>query len=78
MVVSQDKKVRDVTSFYIQEVGALLDLQTDAGILLGDLAKHIRPMINRLEHHIGIRNVLLEDIQQEYPGILKAVSKVSS
>ena len=32
-----------------------------------NLVLHLRPMINRLEHNMQIKNPLLENIKREYP-----------
>ncbi|MDT3983151.1 PRD domain-containing protein, partial [Staphylococcus ureilyticus] len=42
-----------------------------------DLMKHIKPMINRIENHILIKNTLLDQIKFEYSEIYSQTSAIS-
>lgn len=68
----------DVTNFYIDQVFHKLDVTTNNREgLLSDIIKHVKPMINRINHNILIKNHLLEEIEHEYGDILSAVEEVS-
>ncbi|OXS77415.1 BglG family transcription antiterminator [Domibacillus enclensis] len=71
--------VFEVTHFYISQVLQKLDVQTTGSEeILKDMIKHIQPMLNRINHHIQIKNHLLEEIEQEYGDILAAVIDAST
>lgn len=76
-------EARDVTLHLIDVFSALVDLPLSHDEQLYDgLIVHIRPLINRLNYRINIRNPLLDDIKNELPDIYQltvvAVEKVFS
>ncbi|MGX7351621.1 DNA-binding protein [Enterococcus canis] len=71
------QQVQEVTTRYIRRVGEKLEtVLSDRGLFV-NLAKHIKPLINRLEHNIQIKNHLLEQIKLEYTKIFLSVEEVS-
>jgi activator of the mannose operon, transcriptional antiterminator len=76
------EKVRSVTQYLIDEVTRDPHYQDiDRLELFSALAKHMKPLLNRLENGIKVRNNLLEQIKLEYPSLFdvvrKAVTKLS-
>lgn len=69
------KKEEQVTRFLIKNVLSGKQLSSiDPNALFSSLVKHIKPMLNRLENNITIKNSLLEQIKLEYPKLYSAVS----
>ncbi|MFT9008791.1 MAG: PRD domain-containing protein [Bifidobacterium sp.] len=68
--------VSDVTRYLIDCVNENSDY---AGLhsaeLFTNLAKHIRPLLNRLNNSISVSNNLLEQIRFEYPSLFDAVKE---
>lgn len=66
----KDKKAIDVTHFLIEQMGLRLNLKIshDSKLYL-NLYQHIKPMLNRLDNQITIKNGLLEQIKIEYSDI---------
>lgn len=72
-----DKTVANITHFYIDEMMLRLGVKIERSTLFYNLAKHIKPMINRLNHCISMKNNLLDQIKLEYNHIFEKVSEVS-
>lgn len=70
-------KVMQVTQFYLEEMSAQLKILTDNDQLLLELASHIKPMINRLENGIHVKNSLLDQIKMTYETIFGKIAQVS-
>lgn len=70
-------EVIKVTKLYIDEMGTKLGINIDSQSIFIDLANHIKPMLNRLEHKIRIKNNLLSQIKITYEEIFAGVTKVS-
>lgn len=70
--------VSEITNYYIQEMAHRLQIVIAGGTIFTDLANHIKPMINRLNHNIKVRNSLLNDIQLTYGDIYRNVKEVST
>lgn len=70
-------KVMQITHMYLNEMTARLnnDMNNETNFL--DLANHIKPMINRLENKIRIKNGLIEQIMITYPETFEQVTEVS-
>ncbi|MCI1903734.1 MAG: PRD domain-containing protein [Enterococcaceae bacterium] len=66
-----------VTEYYLVEMGKRLDLVIKSDSIFNDLANHIKPMLNRLENRIRVKNGLLEQIQITYEKIYQDVTEVS-
>ncbi|WP_440897927.1 BglG family transcription antiterminator [Amphibacillus sp. Q70] len=70
-------EVNQVTKVYIDEMSARLGINIENKSIFIDLANHIKPMLNRLEHKIRIKNSLLSQIKLTYEEIFSGVTKVS-
>ena len=70
-------KVMQVTQFYLEEMSAQLKILTDNDQLFLELASHIKPMINRLENSIHVKNSLLDQIKMTYETIFGKIAQVS-
>lgn len=70
-------KVVGITKVYIDEMSANLGIDITSESVFIDLANHIKPLLNRLEHKIRIKNSLLSQIQITYEQVFLDVTKVS-
>lgn len=66
--------VENVTTMYITEVMPRLPAKSK---LRNELMNHIKPMLNRIQHHIYIKNNLLPEIQFEYGEIFNKIATAS-
>ncbi|GMA07298.1 transcriptional regulator [Tetragenococcus halophilus subsp. flandriensis] len=71
------KQVSQITHTYIAEMSKKLGMNITDDLIFSNLANHIKPMMNRLEHKIRIKNGLLDEIKVSYKDILEKVSNVS-
>jgi activator of the mannose operon (transcriptional antiterminator) len=69
--------VDQVSQSYISMVSQKIHVPINGYSLHDELAGHIKPMINRLNNHIFIKNNFLADIKLEYQKIFSAVHAVS-
>lgn len=69
--------VIQVTEVYINEMSKRLGMNLENQSLFIDLANHIKPMLNRLEHKIRVKNSLLSQIKVTYEEIFFNVTNVS-
>ncbi|MFD2829126.1 BglG family transcription antiterminator [Corticicoccus populi] len=70
-------EVIKVTEKYISEMSIRLGIHIDTQSIFLDLANHIKPMLNRLEHNIRVNNSLLDQIKVTYEQIFLHVKEVS-
>ncbi|WP_207302274.1 BglG family transcription antiterminator [Gracilibacillus phocaeensis] len=70
-------EVIQVTKVYIEEMSSKLGIDIENQSIFMDLATHIKPMLNRLEHKIRIKNSLLSQIKITYEDIFMGVANVS-
>jgi activator of the mannose operon (transcriptional antiterminator) len=70
-------EVKDITHYYLEEVGKRLHIKITSETIFGDLENHIKPMLNRLKNKIRVKNSLLDQIQLTYETIFDYVSEVS-
>jgi len=70
-------EVIKVTKAYIEGMSINLGIDIDSQSIFTDLANHIKPMLNRLEHNIRIKNSLLSQIKISYEEVFLGVAKVS-
>ncbi|WP_035051090.1 BglG family transcription antiterminator [Carnobacterium pleistocenium] len=70
-------KVIQITKVYIEEMSIKLGIDIENQSIFIDLANHIKPMLNRLEHKIRIKNSLLNQIKVTYEEIFWDVTNVS-
>lgn len=71
-------KVREITRYLIGEVTAdpgYSGIECDE--LYSNLAKHMKPLLNRLTNGIKVKNNLLEQIRLEYPRLFDVVKQAS-
>ncbi|EPH98363.1 PRD domain protein [Enterococcus faecalis 13-SD-W-01] len=71
------QEVKNITSYYLEEVGKRLHIKITSETIFGDLESHIKPMLNRLKNKIRVKNSLLDQIQLTYETIFDYVSEVS-
>ncbi|MDL5039651.1 BglG family transcription antiterminator [Heyndrickxia coagulans] len=69
--------VIQVTQAYIEGMSTSLGISLDSQSIFIDLANHIKPMLNRLEHNIRIKNSLLSQIKVTYEEVYFGVTNVS-
>lgn len=70
-------EVVQVTEALINEASDYLDYSFKNQDLEQQLRKHVKPMINRIEHGLIVKNTLIEQIKIEYPIVFKAISEIS-
>ena len=69
--------VSNITNFFIDQFEKEYNLTIVKELIFNDLASHIKPMLNRLESNISIKNNLIEDIKLEYKGLFNIISKIA-
>lgn len=68
------EKPRLITNYLIDNVSEELSINKNNNQILFDkLIKHMKPLLNRLENNIKVKNILLEQIILEYPNLFKVV-----
>lgn len=72
-----EPNVIEITKLYIDEMSEKLGIDISKDSLFRDLANHVKPMLNRLNHNIKVRNRLLPEIKTTYSEIFAYVEKVS-
>lgn len=70
-------EVEEITQFYMDEVVEIAAIPIMKEQIFNKLARHIRPLLNRLTHGIHVKNNLLEQIKLEYSLLYRAVEEVS-
>ncbi|OTN86508.1 DNA-binding/PRD domain-containing protein [Enterococcus sp. 7E2_DIV0204] len=70
-------KVMKITHFYLDEMSAQLKILINNDTIFLELANHIKPMLNRLENGIRVKNSLLDQIKMTYEVIFKKITQVS-
>ncbi|WP_290446267.1 BglG family transcription antiterminator [Sporolactobacillus shoreicorticis] len=69
-------QVRAISHFYVEQVKAALGREINP-IVASDLANHIKPMLNRLQNGIIVKNALLKEIREEYGQLFELICVVS-
>lgn len=69
--------VVQVTKAYMEGMSTYLGIDIDSHSTFIDLAHHIKPMLNRLEHKIRVKNNLLSQIKVTYEEVYSGVTSVS-
>ncbi|MDN6640024.1 MAG: PRD domain-containing protein [Tetragenococcus sp.] len=72
------EQVTQITHTYIEKMSRKLGISITDDLIFSDLANHIKPMLNRLEHKIRIKNGLLDEIKVSYQEIFAKVVEVSN
>ncbi|WP_314293430.1 BglG family transcription antiterminator [Leptotrichia massiliensis] len=70
-------QVMQATQIYLDEMSERMNAAIKSDSIFLDLANHIKPLFNRLEHDIKVQNNLLEQIKIVYGEIFSKVSEVS-
>jgi activator of the mannose operon (transcriptional antiterminator) len=66
-----------ISTSFIEKMAIRLQRSFDDKELYTKLARHIKPMINRLHNGIEIKNNLLEQIKLEYPELFFATNEIA-
>ncbi|WEV69220.1 transcription antiterminator [Bifidobacterium sp. ESL0775] len=80
VAISQEMpdQVREVTRYLIDEVAKEPGYQDiDDDDLYSSLVKHMKPLLNRLQNGIKVKNNLLEQIKLEYPRLFDVVKNAT-
>ncbi|TSB44839.1 BglG family transcription antiterminator [Alkalicoccobacillus porphyridii] len=70
-------KVVEVTNAYIEGMSQYLGIEIESQSIFIDLANHIKPMLNRLDYNIRVKNSLLSQIKVTYGDVFTGVTHVS-
>ncbi|MGX7205250.1 BglG family transcription antiterminator [Enterococcus pingfangensis] len=70
-------KVAEITNVYLDGMSQRLNIPIKGDSIFLDLANHIKPMINRLNNGIHVKNSLLDQIKMTYEVIFTDVTQVS-
>lgn len=70
-------RVIDITTRYLTEMTTRLNFEEYTESIFLDLANHIKPLLNRLDHGIKVKNGLLDEIKISYPKVFQQVTEVS-
>ncbi|MDT2758889.1 BglG family transcription antiterminator [Enterococcus xiangfangensis] len=70
-------KVAEITNVYLDGMSQRLNIPIKGDSIFLDLANHIKPMINRLNNGIHVKNSLLDQIKMTYEVIFTDVTHVS-
>lgn len=71
-------RVDKVTRYYVKAINGLEHLNISYDSVKNDLANHIKPMLNRIDNHIYIKNNLLNEIKLEYGNLFRDIVRISS
>ncbi|ECL7896469.1 TPA: transcription antiterminator [Listeria innocua] len=69
--------VEEMTDFYINQVAAKIDMPINKKQLKIELLSHMKPMVNRMNHQINIKNNLLSDIKLEYGQLFEIIKETA-
>ncbi|WP_436884421.1 BglG family transcription antiterminator [Mammaliicoccus sciuri] len=69
--------VIDITNALIDGASQELNQSFKNIDLEQQLLKHIKPMLNRIEHGLNVRNALIEQIKIEYPHVFTVIRQIS-
>lgn len=70
--------VVEVTQAYVDGMSEYLGIDIESQSIFIDLANHIKPMLNRLDYKIRVKNGLLKQIKVTYEDVFKGVTDVSA
>lgn len=71
------KDVIDITNALIKGASHELNHSFKNADLEQQLLKHVKPMLNRIEHGLIVKNTLIGQIKIEYPLVFKVISNIS-
>ncbi|WP_270993194.1 BglG family transcription antiterminator [Listeria seeligeri] len=69
--------VEEMTDFYIDQVAAKINVPINKKQLKVELLSHMKPMVNRMNHQINIKNNLLSDIKLEYGNLFEIIKETA-
>lgn len=69
--------VEEMTDFYIDQVAAKINIPINKKQLKVELLSHMKPMVNRMNHQINIKNNLLSDIKLEYGNLFDIIKETA-
>ncbi|MBC1375247.1 BglG family transcription antiterminator [Listeria farberi] len=69
--------VEEMTDFYINQVAKKIAIPINKKQLKIELLSHIKPMVNRMNHQINIKNNLLSDIKLEYGQLFEIIKETA-
>lgn len=69
--------VEEMTDFYIDQVAAKIEMPINKKQLKIELLSHMKPMVNRMNHQINIKNNLLSDIKLEYGKLFQIIKETA-
>ncbi|TXJ82572.1 BglG family transcription antiterminator [Listeria innocua] len=69
--------VEEMTDFYINQVASKIDMPINKKQLKIELLSHMKPMVNRMNHQINIKNNLLSDIKLEYGQLFDIIKETA-
>ncbi|WP_048627339.1 BglG family transcription antiterminator [Listeria ivanovii] len=69
--------VEEMTDFYINQVAAKMNIPFNKKQLKIELLSHMKPMVNRMNHQINIKNNLLSDIKLEYGSLFEIMKETA-
>lgn len=69
--------VEEMTDFYINQVAAKINVPINKKQLKVELLSHMKPMVNRMNHQINIKNNLLSDIKLEYGNLFEIIKETA-
>lgn len=69
--------VEEMTDFYIEQVAAKINMPINKKQLKIELLSHMKPMVNRMNHQIHIKNNLLSDIKLEYGELFEIIKETA-
>ncbi|HHQ1025479.1 TPA: BglG family transcription antiterminator, partial [Listeria innocua] len=69
--------VEEMTDFYINQVASKIDMPINKKQLKIELLSHMKPMVNRMNHQINIKNNLLSDIKLEYGQLFEIIKETA-
>ncbi|MBC1884352.1 BglG family transcription antiterminator [Listeria seeligeri] len=69
--------VEEMTDFYIDQVAAKINIPINKKQLKVELLSHMKPMVNRMNHQINIKNNLLSDIKLEYGNLFEIIKETA-
>ncbi|EAA0335766.1 transcription antiterminator [Listeria monocytogenes] len=70
--------VEEMTDFYIEQVAAKINMPINKKQLKIELLSHMKPMVNRMNHQINIKNNLLSDIKLEYGRLFEIIKETAN
>lgn len=71
-------QVDQISGYYVQSISEREKVNFNFEAVKNDLANHIKPMLNRINNHIYVKNNVLNEIKREYGKLFDEVVKTSA